>query len=125
MLVKSLTDDLSWEIQRKLVNGYFRMELLEAVLEFLPEVAKKVIYYRGMGLTQVEVGKILDISKESVKNIERKLKPLGYAPPSLSGKRSGKHICGYDMFEGNIPAERKLRRKSRRCLVTTQMEVEL
>jgi len=126
MLVKSLTDDLSWDIQRKLVNGYFRMEILEAVLEFMPEVVKKLIYYRGLGLTQTEAGKILDMSEGSVKALEKKLKALGYAPPNLSGKRSGKLLAGYDMFNGKIPEERKSRRRAmRNCVITTQMEVEL
>lgn len=126
MLVKSLTDDLSWDIQRKLVNGYFRMEILEAVLEFMPEVVKKLIYYRGLGLTQTEAGKILDMSEGSVKNMEKKLKALGYAPPNLSGKRSGKLLAGYDMFNGKIPEERKSRRRAtRNCVITAQMEVEL
>lgn len=126
MLVKSLTDDLSWDVQRKLVNGYFRMEILEAVLEFMPEVVKKLIYYRGLGLTQTEAGKILDMSEGSVKALEKKLKALGYAPPNLSGKRSGKLLAGYDMFNGKIPEERKSRRRAtRNCVITAQMEVEL
>ncbi|MBP7117116.1 MAG: ORF6N domain-containing protein, partial [Candidatus Cloacimonetes bacterium] len=36
MLVKSLTDDLSWEVQRMLVNSYFRASILDRVIEFLP-----------------------------------------------------------------------------------------
>jgi hypothetical protein len=52
MLVKSLTDDLSWEVQRMLVNSYFRASILDRVIEFLPIEVRKMIRYRKMGLTQ-------------------------------------------------------------------------
>lgn len=63
--------------------------VLEQVLAFLPERTKQVLYYRGLGLTQKEVGKLVDMSKDSVKRIEQSLKGLGYQAPNLSGKRSG------------------------------------
>lgn len=88
MLVKSLTDDLSWAVQRELVNGYFRGEMLEKVLAFLPRKVQKVIYYRSLGLTQKEAGLLAGMSKDSVKRVERRLKGLGYKAPNLSGKRS-------------------------------------
>lgn len=88
MLVKSLTDDLSWEVQRMLVNSYFRAALLEKVLAFLPQKVQKVVYYRSLGLTQKEAGLLAGMSKDSVKRAERHLKGLGYAPPNQSGKRS-------------------------------------
>jgi len=88
MLVKSLTDDLSWEVQRLLVNGYFRAALLDKLLPFLPHPVQKVVYYRSLGLTQAEVGKLLGLSKDAVKRQEHKLKSLGYRSPNLSGYRS-------------------------------------
>jgi hypothetical protein len=88
MLVKSLTDDLSWAVQRELVNGYFRGAMLEKVLAFLPRKVQKVIYYRSLGLTQKEAGLLAGMSKDSVKRVERRLKGLGYKAPNLSGKRS-------------------------------------
>lgn len=89
MLVKSLTDDLSWEVQRMLVNSYFRASMLEQMLAFLPEQTQKLIYYRGLGLTQKETGKLTGLSKDSVQAVEKKLKGLGYVAPNLSGKRNG------------------------------------
>lgn len=38
MLVKSLTDDLAWEVQRKLVNGYFRHKKEKTAMEGLAVV---------------------------------------------------------------------------------------
>ena len=93
MLVKSLTDDLSWEVQRMLVNSYFRAGLLEQVLAFLPEQTRRVIYYRKLGLTQKETGKLIGLSKDSVQATERKLKALGYEARSQNGKRSGGWFC--------------------------------
>lgn len=88
MLVKSLTDDLSWEVQRMLVNRYFRANILERVIGFLPEKVRQVIYYRGLGLTQAETGKLVGISKDRVKRVETDLKRIGYSAPNQSGRRS-------------------------------------
>ena len=88
MLVKSLTDDLSWEVQRLLVNSYLRANLLERVLAFLPLSLRKVVYYRSLGLTQRETARLLDISHDSVRSLEKRLKTLGYSAPNLSGHRS-------------------------------------
>ncbi len=88
MLVKSLSDDLSWEVQRMLVNSYFRANLLEQVLKFLPAEIRKVIMYRQMGLTQVETARLLRSTKDKIQAIEKNLSGLGYHAPSQSGKRS-------------------------------------
>lgn len=49
MLVKSLTDELAWQVQRELVNNYFRvakpmtaMELLELQMKATKEVSQRV-----------------------------------------------------------------------------------
>ncbi len=36
MLVKSFTDDLAWEVQRKLVNCYFRMKTVAQERQYMP-----------------------------------------------------------------------------------------
>jgi hypothetical protein len=38
MIVKSFTDDLSWEVQRKLVNGYFRAKEIIAEQDNRPKI---------------------------------------------------------------------------------------
>lgn len=122
MLVKSLTDDLSWEVQRMLVNSYFRTSVWAQMLTYLPEQTKKVMYYRGLGLTQVETAKVMDISAGTVKGIENRLKSMGYVPPNQNGMRS------WGMYQS--PDERisktgtKLR-VAKRTAYKEQMEVEL
>jgi DNA-binding XRE family transcriptional regulator len=88
MLVKSLTDDLSWEVQRLLVNSYFRANLLDQVLAFLPRQVRMLVHYRSLGLTQRETARLLSVSRDSVKSLEKRLKSLGYAAPNLSGQRT-------------------------------------
>jgi len=105
MLVKSLTDDLSWEVQRMLVNSYFRASLLEQVLAFLPGSTRMLMYYRGLGLTQVETGKLLNISKDVVQREEKKLKALGYRAPVLKGKRSGSYFSAPQVIGGTEPEQ--------------------
>jgi DNA-directed RNA polymerase specialized sigma24 family protein len=94
MLVKSLTDDMSWQVQRELVNGYFRKReegsklRFEDVLQFLPKMVQQVVRYRTEhALTQRETGKILGISREAVHVVEKELRKLGYEPPHYGGHR--------------------------------------
>lgn len=43
MITKSLTDDLAWDVQRQLVNSYFRVEKgLQSVESLSPAVAKQI-----------------------------------------------------------------------------------
>jgi len=89
MLVKSLNGDLAWQMQRALVNSYFRVGKLEKLLSYMSPIIQKVVYYRGLGLTQRETGKLLDMSKDQVGEIERRLKGVGYVAPNFSSR---KHI---------------------------------
>lgn len=88
MLVKSLTDDLAWEVQRMLVNSYFRVSLLEQVLPFLSRRLRLLVHYRSLGLTQRETARLLGVSRDSVRTSEKRLKSLGYSVPNLSGSRT-------------------------------------
>ena len=94
MLVKSLRDDLAWGIQRALVNGYFKAGNLEKLLAMMGEDIRKLVRYRGMGLTQRETGKLLDMSKDRVGEIEARLKEIGYVAPDLNGTRFKKKVTG-------------------------------
>lgn len=40
MIVKSFTDDLSWSVQRQLVNNYFEKRVVQNVVEETPKVEK-------------------------------------------------------------------------------------
>lgn len=102
MLVKSLTDDLSWQVQRELVNSYFKGAALrqaqgdsrptiqfERLQQFLPIQIQKMINYRyEHKLTQEETGKLLGVSKSKIQEMERKLKEIGYAAPAYNGQRA-------------------------------------
>ena len=57
MLAKSFTDDLAWEVQRQLVNGYFRSQDT-AIVTITPEIAKAMLEVnnnnRGISPTNVQ-----------------------------------------------------------------------
>lgn len=40
MIVKSFTDDLSWSVQRQLVNNYFEKRVVKNTIEELPDIKK-------------------------------------------------------------------------------------
>jgi len=60
--------------------------------EYLPEETKKVAYYRRLGLSLKETGKLLDRSKSFVRETELKLKKMGFVPPVLPRARIAKNL---------------------------------
>lgn len=81
MLTKSLTDDLSWQVQRALVRSYFKLQLLEQVLEYLPERLKKMYRYFSMGLSVKEVGTLIGLKETQTYKELGKLQKLGFRRP--------------------------------------------
>ncbi|WP_051603175.1 ORF6N domain-containing protein [Simplicispira psychrophila] len=64
MLVKSFTDDLAWQVQRQLVNGYFRAK--ESATLPQPEKAKPA---RARGRTPLEQVKIINFVGDALKHV--------------------------------------------------------
>lgn len=54
MLVKSLTDDLAWKVQRELVNGYFRAKKVKSAIEELQELQSRAILEVNAKVEDVE-----------------------------------------------------------------------
>lgn len=54
MLVKSLTDDLAWKVQRELVNGYFRAKKAKSAIEELQELQSRAILEVNEKVGEVE-----------------------------------------------------------------------
>lgn len=77
MLAKSLTDDLAWQVQRQLVNSYFRQQQA-------PQTQNEII--AAMALANVEqerriyhVEEKIETVTEAVENIKRGTMRAGYA----------------------------------------------
>jgi len=110
MLVKSLTDDLSWQVQRELVNGYFRtvnrsqgsatvakvsdlgrlrQNLLEsgareALLDILPVEYKTLLRYSKMKLSEDETATLMKMSTAEINKMQQSLKMAGLLESTLS-----------------------------------------
>lgn len=54
MLVKSLTDDLAWKVQREIVKGYFRSKKLKSAIEELQEIQTRAILEVNEKVGEVE-----------------------------------------------------------------------
>jgi hypothetical protein len=103
MLVKSLTDDLSWQVQRELVNGYFRkpVNTFEAVLKFMPWEVQQLVRYRvGHRLTQDETGKLIGWPRSKVQEVEKQLRAVGYEPPHYNGMRTAPAVTQLQLNMG-------------------------
>lgn len=77
MLVKSFTDDLAWEVQRQLVNGYFRVRKLASDLS--PQM--KMLYGMLDQMAQTErnakeAKEIAQKAVETTENIKEAVKPV-------------------------------------------------
>jgi hypothetical protein len=101
MLTKSLTDDLSWQVQRELVNHYFKKSERSSrkikpnslpVLKMFPllsEEYKRLLYYRmEKGLSQNETALVMEISRNRVYKMEHSLKLAGLPVPSVKNNSS-------------------------------------
>ena len=66
MLVKSLTDDLAWEVQRQLVNNYFRGKQL---VQSLDDLSPQLQFLINMELKQKELKTAVTETKEEVQAI--------------------------------------------------------
>jgi len=118
MLVKSLTDDLAWKVQRELVNGYFKVkevirrerisapELVMNIFPLLDEGYRKLLYYRlEKRLTQIETARILTISLKKLRTMEANLRIAGLKmPPIIQNQnkyqlRVYKGLIQLDFFE--------------------------
>lgn len=67
MLAKSLTDDLSWDVQRKLVNDYFTVKDIQQRMTSAEIIA-------GIANNAVEMSASRKCLKSSSRNSKRKLK---------------------------------------------------
>lgn len=90
MLVKSFTDDLAWEVQRKLVNNYFRAK---QVAEVFSQLSPQVQALINLELKQKEMESEIAATKEQIstikdtivnrdedwrKDINKKLRKIGF-----------------------------------------------
>ena len=64
LLVKSFTDDLAWEVQRKLVNSYFKLK------EVSPVSNEVVILQKDLSVVFVQVNNIENMMQEQAEMLE-------------------------------------------------------
>lgn len=67
MLVKSLTDDLAWQVQRELVNNYFRAK---ALTDSLSELSPQLQLLISMELKQKELEQKTQVLEHRVNNLD-------------------------------------------------------
>ena len=112
MLTKSLTDDLSWQVQRELVNNYFKKSERSSrkikpnslpVLKMFPllsEEYKRLLYYRmEKGLSQNETALVMEISRNRVYKMEHSLKLAGLPVPSVKNNSSKYRLTILDSIQ--------------------------
>ncbi|EIZ6339299.1 TPA: ORF6N domain-containing protein [Salmonella enterica] len=75
MVVKSLTDDLAWQVQRELVNSYFRARAPLTQIEMIAAIAADAVRQQKR-LNQVEAQ--IETVAETVENIKRGNMRAGY-----------------------------------------------
>lgn len=77
MLVKSFTDDLAWEVQRQLVNGYFRVRQIATDLS--PQMQMLYGMLDQMAQTERNAKEAKEIAQKAVEateNIKEAVKPV-------------------------------------------------
>ncbi|TNL00989.1 hypothetical protein CYD30_28395 [Kosakonia cowanii] len=75
MVAKSLTDDLAWQVQRELVNSYFRQHRAKSQAEIIAEMALlNVEQERRLNHVEDKVEEVV----ETIENIKRGSLPAGW-----------------------------------------------
>lgn len=125
MLVKSLTDDLAWKVQRELVNNYFRGR---QIIDDLSNLSPQLQFLINMELKQKELEKrqkeqqkqitgIKDALVDDVENwrkwVNKNLRAIGL---EVQGGFSEAYIKSYEMLEGRAGCdlEKRLNNKIER-----------
>lgn len=68
MLVKSFTDDLAWEVQRKLIDGYFRAK--EVTTNLSPELQLFKNLFDAMAKQELEVKQANELSEKALSKVD-------------------------------------------------------
>lgn len=99
MLVKSLTDDLAWKVQRELVNTYFRYKKAKSAIEELQELQNRAI---------LEVNEKVDNVEKRVDYLENDIPMYGSESDEMSRrvKKKGVEVMGGK--KSNAYKDRKL-----------------
>ena len=99
MLVKSFTDDLAWDVQRKLVNGYFRV--IRETEDLSPNMIALYKMLDQMAATERkanEAKQIAEHASQSVENIKDAVRPVFDNWRSEMAKKFNRiqYACGED-----------------------------
>jgi len=68
MLVKSFTDDLAWEVQGQLVDGYFRVK--EVAVSLSPELQLFKTLFDAMATQEIETKQAKELSEKALTKVE-------------------------------------------------------
>ncbi|MEX0447196.1 ORF6N domain-containing protein [Xenorhabdus sp. SGI246] len=105
MLVKSFTDDLAWQVQRELVNNYFRQPQT-AINEL--EMIAKIASHTAQQQRQINyVEEKVEQVHETVEQIKRGTIPAGWIGFSLAATESGltNNKCRTLAEQYNVPTD--------------------
>lgn len=99
MLVKSFTDDLAWEVQRQLVNGYFRVRKLATDLS--PQMQMLYGMLDQMAQTERQAKEAKEIAQKAIdttENIKEAVKPIfdNWREEINKKVRKIQYACGKD-----------------------------
>lgn len=85
MLVKSFTDDLAWEVQRQLVNGYFRTKQVvneelspqtQLILQLAQSIANKELEDKERDKQIAKANEVAKKAVETTEHIKEAVKPI-------------------------------------------------
>lgn len=116
MLVKSFTDDLAWDVQRQLVNGYFKRtpiasEELSPATKLMLQMANQIAESE---LKAIEAKKLAEKAIETTESIKEAVKPVidNWREEMVKKIRRIQNACGSDFQSLNTEIYRELERRA-------------
>ena len=116
MLVKPFTDDLAWDVQRQLVNGYFKRtpiasEELSPATKLMLQMANQIAESE---LKAIEAKKLAEKAIETTESIKEAVKPVidNWREEMVKKIRRIQNACGSDFQSLNTEMYRELERRA-------------
>ena len=122
MLVKSLTDDLAWKVQRELVNNYFKGEQLTPMDKLSPQLQAMI----NLELGQRRLEEEITATKEEVQAIRDAITINPKAQWRKETNRIliaiGRNICDYESPRAEVYEALKERAKCRPSILVANLQ---
>jgi ORF6N domain len=127
MLVKSFQDDLAWEVQRKLVNSYFRLKETVDTNQLSPELQMFNKMFNAVAKQEIEAKQLRQEINETNQKVDNITQIVALNPTEWRKKVNSiiksiaKKLGGYDSYQEIRNESYELLEQRAKCSLVTRL----